>query len=736
MKTTLLSIFAIAISFHLSNAQSQGKVYEIFNDAVVNTYGNAISAPFCGGLNSYQIQHADLNNDNKKDLILYDQNNKLLKTFLNTGIAGQVNYIYAPQYEKNFPTELNYNHYLILKDYNCDGIPDLFHNGNFGVTAYKGFYQNNELKFTFYKNVWARRITANDSINAYVQNNDIPSIEDADGDGDLDILAFDVQGVYTVMHKNMRVEYGLPCDSLKMEIADKCWGKFFQTFNREVYTNSFCTPAFISNKKKRHTGNCILQLDIDGDGDMDLMGGNISFNDAQLLFNNGSNIINAQDTNYNITGHKLYMPSWPAPFHCDIDNDGDDDLLFTSHNDDMSSANYNTVAWYKNTGNAGAPNYIYAHDSLLATEMIDVGSYSYPTFFDFDKDGKKDLFVGTEGYLDNATGILTSKIAFYKNTSTIGNTSFQLITHDFLNLSTQNHQGIFPTFGDITGDGIDDLIFGGVKGNIALYKNTASSNLVQPVFVKITDSLPNLKSGEYSTPVVVDFNQDGKNDLFVGSKVGKIAYFEDTSSTSTTKLALKTTAVGNIKAGSAGQFFGYSAPFIGKIDNTDSTVLLIGNVDGNIERYDSFINNYTLFNRLDSNYSFIQASNRAVPAVADIDGDGKYEMVIGNKMGGLYYYKQVKTINPNTVHSVEYNQNTIAIFPNPCSEQLQIVFKEEVLNKMALLNLYDMMGRKIVSNKIQTTSNYTYSLGTISKGIYFLEIEIENQKVIKKILKN
>jgi hypothetical protein len=93
-------------------------------------------------------------------------------------------------------------------------------------------------------------ISANDSINAYVQNNDIPSIEDADGDGDLDMLAFDVQGVYTVMHKNMRVEYGLPCDSLKMEIADKCWGKFFQTFNREVYTNSFCTPAFISNKKK------------------------------------------------------------------------------------------------------------------------------------------------------------------------------------------------------------------------------------------------------------------------------------------------------------------------------------------------------------------------------------------------------------------------------------------------------------------------------------------------------
>ena len=113
-----------------------------------------------------------------------------------------------------------------------------------------------------------------------------------------------------------------------------------------------------------------------------------------------------------------------------------------------------------------------------------------------------------------------------------------------------------------------------------------------------------------------------------------------------------------------------------------------------------------------------------------------YEMVVGNKMGGLYYYKQVKTIQPNSVYAVEFNQNTIAIFPNPCSDKLQILFKEEMVNKMALLNLYDMMGRKIVSNKIQTTSNNTYSLGTISNGIYFLEIEIENQKVIKKILKN
>lgn len=735
-KTTLYISLLILFNINV-NAQSQGIVYEQFNNATVSAYGNTLSAPWCGGLNSFQIQKADLNNDSKKDLILFDQNNNLLKTFLNVSSFGEVKYAYAPQFEKHFPAALSFTNYLILKDYNCDGIPDLFHNGNYGVSVYKGYYVNNELNFIFYKNVWAKRVLQNDSINAYVQNNDIPSIEDIDGDGDLDITSFDVQGIYTVLHKNMRVEWGLPCDSIKLIIADKCYGKFFQTFNREHILGSLCSPSMIvNNKKNRHTGNCILQIDIDGDGDFDLMGGNISFLDAQLLINGGgaNNQMTSQDTTYNKLGHQLYMPSWPSSFHADIDNDGDLDLLFTSHSDDASTANYNTISFYKNIGNATMPNYVYANDSVFVTEMIDVGSYSYPTFFDFNKDGKKDLFIGSEGYLDNNSGLTTSKLAYYKNTSTLGNISFQLVTKDFLNLSTKNYNGIFPTFGDISGDGIDDLIFGGTKGNIAVYTNNSSSNSVLPNFIFSTDSIPNMHVGNHSMPAVVDFNLDGKNDLFVGNKIGHLAYYEDTSSSSTPKFALKTITIGNMKAGKPSQFYGYSAPFIGKIDNTDSTFLLIGNIDGNIERYDSFRNNYGLFKKLDSNYSFIKTSNRAVPAVADLDGDGKYEMVVGNKMGGLYYFKQVLTILNTS--SETFDANAFEVYPNPTTDNIHILFKENYLNKNAFIKIIDLMGNVVLSNKQVTSANNTISINHFTNGLYFLEIEIEHQKSISKIIKN
>jgi FG-GAP repeat. len=306
-------------------------------------------------------------------------------------------------------------------------------------------------------------------------------------------------------------------------LADKCWGKFYQGFNREVTLNVSCKGNEGSNKKKyRHAGNCILHIDIEGDGDLDFLGGNISFKDAQLLYNNGSGIINAQDTIFTWDNHTVNMPFWVSPFHVDIDNDNKLDLLLTPHTDNLLSANYHNTVFYKNAGTNSNPNFIYVQDSLLTSDMIDVGSYSHPTFFDYDKDGKLDLFVGTEGYVDNGSGNLIAKLAYYRNVSTSGNIAFELVTKDFLNLSSKTFPGIFPTFGDATGDGIDDLVFGNANGYISIYKNFASSNNATPNFMTYEDSLPNVFVNGYSKPLVFDFNQDGKTDLLIGSQGEKL----------------------------------------------------------------------------------------------------------------------------------------------------------------------------------------------------------------------
>ncbi|GBL35631.1 hypothetical protein EMGBS15_12260 [Filimonas sp.] len=728
-------ILILCLISQSATAQFQGKVYEPFQDAQVWVGGTPINSPWCGGINSVQINRADLNNDGKSDLILYDHNSYIIKTFINTGSNGQMKYSYDPKYEKNFPSIYNY---LILKDYNCDGIPDLFHKGIPGVSVYKGYYQGNELKFTFYRDLYFPGTFG--QVNVYVQPDDIPAIIDIDGDGDLDVVAYGVNGTYLEYTKNLQVELGLPCDTMRMQLVDNCYGKFYQGTNRAVTTGITCpppAPSPFANARLRHTGNCIALLDIEGDGDLDILGGNISYSDAQLLINTGSSSasqITQQDTLYNSAAHSVKMPSWPAPFHLDIDNDGDKDILFTAHNENANTANYEAVAFYKNIGTDLSPNFVYQHDSLLTPDMIDVGSYSYPAFFDFDKDGKKDLFIGTEGYLDNLTGIRHSKIAYYRNTSSVGVTSFELISKDFLGLSVSNYNGIFPTFGDLTGDGLSDLVFGNVNGYVTIYKNYASSDLVTPNFMFFTDSLAGITVDHYSAPCIFDFNQDGKTDLLLGNRTGKIAYYEDTSSTNQKKLALQTISLGDVKAGDVSNIYGYCAPFIGKMDNTNKDFLLVGNIDGTIGRYDNFINNLGTFQRIDSNYSEIQTLSRSVPAIADLDGDGNYEMVIGNKLGGLSYFKQVKNVLSGEVEITLSNQ-VVELYPNPANEWLQILFKTNLGEQDMVVDIYDLSDKLLFHRKMNTRQNKGIDISNLSSGMYMATITIGDKKVVRKFIK-
>lgn len=730
MRSSIILLLSF-LTIQQVSAQFQGKVYQAFQDANVVSGSQTILSPWCGGINSVQVNHADINNDGKKDLVLFDHINKLIKTFINTGLSGEMKYTYNPIYEKNFPEVYNY---LILRDYNCDGVPDLFHKGMPGVSVYKGYYQSGELKFTYYKDLYFPGTFG--PVNVYVQPDDIPAIQDIDGDGDLDVCSFDINGNRISYVKNMQVENSLPCDTMRMELVTDCYGNFYQSIYMSSNLGTTC-KGMSPGKKKRHSGNCILLLDIDGDTDLDFLGGNISYNYAQMMTNGGTSAAAnyvSQDSTWQSPSQILYMPSWPAPFHVDIDNDGDKDILFTSHNENSSSANYHNVAFYKNIGNDANPNFSFQNDSLLTPDMIDVGSYSYPVFFDYDKDGKQDLFIGTEGYLNSAGTTLQSKIAYYKNTTVGTNISFEFISNDFLGLSSNLYNGIFPTFGDLTGDGITDLVFGNRNGYVSIYKNYATSNLVTPNFLFYTDSIPGITAGSHSFPLVYDFNQDGRTDLLLGNQLGRIIYYEDTSSTALKKLCLQTISLGNLKAGDVNNVYGYCVPQVAKMDETNKEYLLIGNIDGTIARYDDFINNMGSFTRIDSNYSEIKVSARSVPAIADLDGNGKYEMVVGNKLGGLSFYRQVKNVLDN-VSKLELNDHALELYPNPAQNAFSIIFNEVIGNRKAQLRLVDITGHIVFEKQFTTQIDNHFSIANIQSGIYLVEIIIDGKRIVKKLVK-
>ena len=173
-------------------AGAQDKYYQSDTSIKVYAYGKQLTLAWCGGFNNPQFAMADLNHDGLQDLVIFEPWNSI-RTFINMGNESAPDYRYAPEYALNFPSILDY---IVLADYNRDGVADLFHQGDYGFAVYKGYYNEyNQLCFTYYKDLfYDNDLYSPDPVNAFNNPSDIPAIVDVDGDGDLDFIAYNVVG--------------------------------------------------------------------------------------------------------------------------------------------------------------------------------------------------------------------------------------------------------------------------------------------------------------------------------------------------------------------------------------------------------------------------------------------------------------------------------------------------------------------------------------------------------------
>ena len=125
MKTVWLTLFLTLSLF----AQAQF-TYKLDQSIVVEADGKTLTLPWAGGLNSVQVNTMDLNGDNNQDLVLFDRTTNKILTFLNESSQ----YVYAPEYEELFPTEVT--QWILLRDFNCDGKKDIFTSDPFGIVVF------------------------------------------------------------------------------------------------------------------------------------------------------------------------------------------------------------------------------------------------------------------------------------------------------------------------------------------------------------------------------------------------------------------------------------------------------------------------------------------------------------------------------------------------------------------------------------------------------------------------
>ncbi|MFY9311552.1 MAG: T9SS type A sorting domain-containing protein [Bacteroidia bacterium] len=725
--------------------------YFQWNDSVeVKADGTLLRNPWAGGLNFIQASNIDLDLDGVSDLFIFDRTGNKVRTFLNKGSSNTVDYKYDPRYESRFPPM---HDWALLVDYNCDNKEDIFTSSGGGFAIYKNISTIvNGLQFELVTMLQHTNYNPGSNTLAplYILPIDIPSFSDIDNDGDLDVITFTSSSNYIQYHQNQSMElYGL-CDSLVFEIKNRCWGYISESSLSNNYTlfdtcsGNISNPGIVESntgeRENAHQGGCSLCMDLDGDNDKDLIVGDVSYTNLTMFTNGGTPSAGSfvsKDAVFpvnNGAAAQVSLPVFPCAYAVDVNSDGMKDLIVSPNSANISE-NFNSVLYYQNVGSMAMPAFQLQQDNFLQSNMIELSEGAYPVFFDYNNDGLKDLFVGNYGYYISSGFGFQTKIALFKNTGTAAVPQFTLITRDYANLSSLGINNMVPAFGDMDADGDSDMIIGGYDGKLHYFENTAAVS-DSAVFVLTQSSFKNsanrtIDVGDFAAPQIVDVDGDQKNDLVVGSRNGKLAYYHHTGSASAAIPSMDSVSHywGNVKVTRPGYFVGYSYPFVFK--QNGSTKLLVGQESGRLSLFDNIDGNINgVFALTDSAYQDIFQGTRTSPCGADINNDGLMDLIVGNYEGGLSFYKGSAN-NPLSLQGVnDAVLWDVLYYPNPANSVLSVKIKNHS-SKKYLLNIYNTMGQQVYSQRIYSDL-WTVNASELPQGVYICRLsEIDaNSRVL------
>ncbi len=720
MKTIYKVILLISLLFNSSYAQM------IFNrDTSLSFFENGLpyKSALDGGINSGQFSNIDLNLDGVMDLIVFDRSGNKLNPYINNN----GNYIYAPKYRNNFP---KIHDWILMRDYNLDGKNDIFTYSSGGMAVYLNTSNNVDLEFTEVTQLVLSDYGSN-FLNIYISPVDIPAISDIDYDGDLDVLTFSILGGFVEYHKNQSMELYGNCDSLIFEFSESCWGLFYEGLNSYILNCQNCQCPQVNsnyNAKQKHAGSTILAIDIDNDNDKDLILGDISYNNLNILINGGDsqnafmvNIDSIFPQNFDNTV-AANIQGFPAGYYIDVTSDGIKDLIVTT-NSQNNSENYESCWLYENNGQNNEPNFNFIQNNFLQADMLDFGTSAFPVFYDYNNDGLEDLIIGNYGY-HNVNNDPTSSLALLENTGSDSIPSFNLIDRDWLNISSINLNtslnipalNLSPTFGDLDGDNNKDLILGDADGKLHLFTNIGNNN-----FQLSNPNFQNIDIGQFAQPQLIDVNRDGLIDIIIGEQDGTINFLPNNGSSNNPIFDTIIENWGGIDVDQSYISTGFSTPFL--YDSSGVYVLFVGSYSGNIYQFSNIENNiYGQFTELNSTVSNIWDGGKSALTLKDINNDNNPEMIVGNLAGGISYFSSDSIFNDTTIlYNNNLNKNLFSIYPNPNQNKINI---SSTLN--GEIKIYNLNG-KIVKRKQKISEIETINISDLDKGIYLIKF-LQNTK--------
>ena len=742
-KISILSFLLMSLT--LIKSQNFSLVQQNSIQVIVNN--DTLDNPWTGGFNSAQISKIDLNNDQIEDLFVFDRScNKVI-----TYISSNNKFVYAPDYEKKFPSSLK--NWVLLRDYNGDGKKDIFSFVSGGIGVWKNTSNFNEISFaqqSFFQSSinsfvsYLLSFQYNNDYNIYVISSDIPSISDIDDDGDLDILNFGVQGSRIEYHQNQALQIG-NLDTLAFEMKNTCWGHFsesglsntctlFDTCFQNVPNPQDSTINLRNNL--RHSGSTVLALNLNNDQVKDIILGDVSYSNIVALYNDNKGInmntsFISQDTSFPNYSVPADLHLFPGVFHEDVDHDGMKDLL-VSPNSNSDAEDKNSIWFYKNFGNNQVPQFYLQDQNFLQNNTIEVGRESKPIFVDINNDQIEDLLVANFGEFDLSIPIhYRSYIESYINVGTQQNPVFSKSSNDFQNISTLiNEINLIPSFGDLDNDGDLDAVIGDYSGKLHYLENTSSNQSIINLSIgasPMNDVFSNtFDFGFNAHPTLFDVDNDNDLDIIVGEAIGNLNFVENVGDSINFNFDLRSENFGGVDVSEWWTNIGISSPVFYR--NGSDIELYVGSKRGAIYKYNNIDNNLSgNFNLVDSNFNNIFAGTHSTPAISDLNNDSLIDFIIGNKRGGLSLFMGSNDSLISTTRTPYKLENKYEIFPVPARNIINI----KNLNKLLYFEVISLTGRKVKTGYTKGT----IPISKLNSGIYYIMLEDGIHRNILKFVK-
>lgn len=722
---TFTLVFSAAVSF----AQVLERIYP-----TVVAAGDTLRFAWAGGMNTPQFSAADFDNDGWEDLFIFDRTGHTSMVLLNTGALDAEWFQFAPGSARRLPDDLT--EFVLLRDYNGDGAADIFAFTDTpafpGIRCYTGRYEEGKLYFDRHNfpnvpsNIIYFPTFGGQLTNLYVAFDDYPAVDDIDGDGDLDILTFASGGGHVEFYTNFSIESGFGTDSLIYRLKDNCWGRFYESGISEFIDLSSdedsCSNMLWEagvDEERLHVGSTLLTFDKDNDGDKEVVLGDISFENLNMLTNGGSAetaFCTEQEVNFPANSIPVDIVAFPAAYLVDLDNDGDRDLI-ASPNAPNNSENYGVVWYYRNTGTDAIPVFEFQEDNYLVREMIDFGSGSHPAWVDYNADGLLDIVCGNFGYFVQGGGRLTS-LALYENTGTADQPAFELADDDYLHFSdyTASSWNLAPAFGDLDQDGDLDLLVGEESGRLFFVENLAGLGNPFEFGVPVYN-YKNIDIGQASSPQIIDLDRDGLMDIVVGERSGVINFFKNTGSGSIPDFSEIPTNpfLGQVDVKEQNNPNGNCRPAFLDFDGAyhlfcaseSGRVLEYGNIEGNLDG---------TFQLINDNYGDLRVGEKTAIAIANINGDPALEMLVGNARGGLSLFQTTYTAE-GTLPVIQLTDEPLPrIFPNPAGDRLY--FSWPACGRQAQMILLHPSGVAVGAAPV-SSGQESVDIGHLPPGVYY-----------------